>query len=177
MLISETDFQKLKSEHCADLTHGAFSYLKSNKTFRYRNKVKQMKNSSEKKLSARQRTLIELVIYKGMTKDAAAKEVNVAPQTVSKWFNPDKTPHFVAAYDRELEKAGNERKRSYKCAANAAARELVALLKSPSDKIRLNAAKEIITLAGDDVPLKVDLNTSQKLSDIFDQIGGEGLEE
>ncbi len=136
-----------------------------------------MNKSSEKRLSSKQQMLLELVIYKGLTKDAAAKEVNVAPQTVSKWFNPDKTPHFVEAYDRELEKAGNERKRGYKCAANAAINVLISLLKSNSDKVKLNAAKEIISLAGDDVPLKVDLNTSQKLSEIFDQIGGEGLAE
>lgn len=136
-----------------------------------------MKECSEKSLTAKQRKVLELVIYGGLTKDAAAKEVNIAPQTVSRWFNQLKTPHFVEAYDAELERAGNDRKRAYKCAANTAVNVLVRLLKSESDKIKLNAAKEILTLAGDDVPLRVDLNTSQKLSEIFEQIGGAGLEE
>ena len=62
----------------------------------------------------------------------------------------------------------------------AAVQRTKALLNAESEAVQLAAAKDILDRAGykpqDNIKLNADI-TSEKLADVFRQIGGEGLEE
>ncbi len=133
---------------------------------------------SEKDLNAKQRKAIEMLVYQGMKKVDIAKELKIKPQTLSNWLNPTKNEAFVAVYEKELETAENMRRRNYKAVAQRAQDKLIELIDSNSEKIALRACNDILDRAGDKPAETVNINgTGEKLSEIFDQIGGEGLEE
>lgn len=133
---------------------------------------------SEKDLNAKQRKAIEMLVYQGMKKVDIAKELKIKPQTLSNWLNPTKNEAFVAVYEKELETAENMRRRNYKAVAQRAQDKLIELIDSKSEKIALRACNNILDRAGDKPAENVNLNgAGDKLSAIFEQIGGEGLEE
>ena len=142
--------------------------------------LENLNKSKEKKLSKKQRLAIEMLIYQGMKKKDVAKELEVRPETISAWLNIGKTPHFVEAYEKELEYADNLRKRNYRSAAQKAQERLVELAESRDEDVALKAVKDILDRAGDKPQdnVKVEVpNVSGKLAAVFEQIGGEGLEE
>lgn len=133
---------------------------------------------SEKDLKPKQRKAIEMLVYQGMNKGDIANELKISPQTLSNWLNPTKNEAFVTVYEKELETAENMRKRNYKAVAQKAQDKLIELIDSKNEKIALRACNAILDRAGDKPAENVNLNgVGDKLSAIFDQIGGEGLEE
>lgn len=136
-----------------------------------------MQECSEKKLTAKQKKAIQMLIYDGLKKCEVAEKLNIDPHTVSRWLNPDITPAFVDAYDKELEKAASDRQRRYKSAAQKAVDKLVELLDSYNPNTALAACKDILDRAGDKQDISVSVNTSSKFSDIVSQLKGGGLDE
>lgn len=136
-----------------------------------------MKEFSEIKLSSKQKKAIEMLVYEGKKKNEIAEEPKITPQTFSNWLNKNKNPGFVEAYENELENASIERQRLYKTAAQQAIQKLIALTGCKDKRVALNAVTEILDRAGDKATTSISVKTSEKLSDVFRQIGGEGLVE
>lgn len=134
----------------------------------------------EKDISAKQKKAIEMLIYQGKKKKDVAEALKITPTTLSNWLNIGKNPHFVEAYEKELECADNLRKRDYRTAAQEAQKRLIELANSRDEDVALKACKDILDRAGDKPAdnVKVDVpQVSGKLAAVFEQIGGEGLEE
>ena len=136
-----------------------------------------MKEFEEKALKPKQKKALEMLINTNKTKAEIANELQITPQTLSNWLNKELNPAFVDEYEARLERADKERKLFYKSKAQHAIDKLVKLVDSGSDKVALAACKEILDRAGDSAGLNIQIKTSSKLADIFDQIGGEGLDE
>lgn len=136
-----------------------------------------MQECAEKKLTAKQKKAIQMLIYDGLKKCEVAEKLNIDPHTVSRWVNSDITPAFVSAYEKELEKAAADRQRRYKSAAQKAVDKLVELLDNKNPNVVLAACKEILDRAGDTQELTVSVNHSSKFSDIVSQLKGGGLYE
>ena len=134
----------------------------------------------EKEITAKQEKAIDMLIYQGSKKREVAEALKITPTTLSNWLNIGKNPHFVAAYEKELECADNLRKRDYRTAAQKAQKRLVELVESEDEDVALKAVKDILDRAGDKPAdnVRVDVpQVSGKLAAVFEQIGGEGLEE
>lgn len=141
--------------------------------------MENLKKFEENKLKSKQKKAIEMLIYQGMKKKDVASELKISPQTLSNWLNIDKCPAFVSAYEKELENADNLRKRNYRSAAQKAQEKLIELAESSDEGVALKACRDILDRAGDKPSenMKVELPISGKLAAVFEQIGGEGLEE
>ena len=142
--------------------------------------MKNVQKCSEIKISKKQKQAIEMLIYQGIPKNKVAEALNIVPQTLSRWLNIGKTPHFVEAYEKELECADNLRKRDYRTAAQEAQRRLIELAQSDDEDVALKACKDILDRAGDKPKDSVTVDVPQvsgKLAAVFEQIGGEGLDE
>lgn len=134
----------------------------------------------EKAITAKQKKAIDMLIYQGSKKREVAEALKITPTTLSNWLNIGKNPHFVAAYEKELECADNLRKRDYRTAAQEAQKRLIELAQSDDEDVALKACKDILDRAGDKPTDNVAVtvpNVSNKLAAVFEQIGGEGLEE
>ncbi|MCQ2484766.1 MAG: hypothetical protein MJ168_05470 [Clostridia bacterium] len=134
----------------------------------------------EKAITAKQKKAIDMLIYQGSKKREVAEALKITPTTLSNWLNIGKNPHFVAAYEKELECADNLRKRDYRTAAQEAQKRLIELAQSDDEDVALKACKDILDRAGDKPTDNVAVtvpNVSSKLAAVFEQIGGEGLEE
>lgn len=134
----------------------------------------------EKEISAKQKKAIGMLIYQGMKKKDVAEALKITPTTLSNWLNIGKNPDFVAAYEKELECADNLRKRDYRTAAQEAQKRLVELAHSTDEDVALKACKDILDRAGDKPSDNVRVDVPQmsgRLAAVFEQIGGEGLEE
>lgn len=130
--------------------------------------------STLKRLKPKQKKAIEMLVYQGMLQKDVAKQIEVSEHTLSVWMNSDKTPDFVEAYENELEFASAMRKRRYKAFAQKAQDRLIELMDDEKSDVALRACKEILDRAGDKPVETVNVNTSSKLSEIFEQIGGGG---
>lgn len=139
--------------------------------------MKNVQKCSENKLNTKQKKAIEMLVYQGISKNDVAVQLGIAPQTLSRWLNPKKTPDFVEEYEKEIETAESMRKRNYKVVAQKAQDRLIELMNDEKSDVALRACKEILDRAGDKPVETVNVNTSEKLSEIFEQIGGGGLVE
>lgn len=142
--------------------------------------MNERKKTKEKTISANQKKAINMLIYQGMKKKEVAEALTVRPATISDWLNIGKNPEFVAAYEKELECADNLRKRDYRTAAQEAQKRLIELAQSKDEDVALKACKDILDRAGDKPSDNVRVDVPQmsgRLAAVFEQIGGEGLEE
>ncbi|MEE0980491.1 MAG: phBC6A51 family helix-turn-helix protein [Acutalibacteraceae bacterium] len=140
--------------------------------------MENVQKCSVKGINTKQKKAIEMLIYQGLSKSETAEVLNIAPQTLSRWLNPTKNPEFVEVYEKEIETAENMRKRNYKAVAQKAQEKLIELIDSSDEKIAFRACQDILDRAGDKPAENVNVNgVGDKLSEIFNQIGGEGLEE
>lgn len=121
-------------------------------------------------LKPKQKKCIEMLASGTMTQAEIARELKVTEQTICNW---KKNADFAA----ELEAANRVVISSL---VPAAVQKTKALLNADSEAVQLAAAKDILDRAGykaqDNIRLNADI-TSEKLADVFKQIGGEGLEE
>lgn len=122
-------------------------------------------------LKPKQRKCIEMMISGAMSQAEIARELKVTEQTICNW-KKDET------FASELEKAN--RLVIYSLVPKAI-NKIAALLNAESEQVQLAAAKDILDRTGfkaqDKIQLDGTLKTSEKLADIFKQIGGEGLHE
>lgn len=130
------------------------------------------KKSKEKRLNAKQRKAIELLVYQGFSQTDVATAVRVTPSTLSLWINHNEL--FIRTLEEKTAQVERERRRRYKGAAQRAVNKLVGLLESDNDKIALAACKDILDRAGDKPSDKVDLSgtleTTNKLESILRQL-------
>ncbi len=107
-----------------------------------------------------------MLVYQGLSKTETAKELNLAPQTLSKWLNPSKFPEVVKEFEKELKIAENMRKRNYKAVAMKAQDKLVELIDSEKQDIAIKACKEILDRAGD-IPVETENELDDETKDDF----------
>lgn len=136
--------------------------------------MENLKKSKEKRLKPKQKKAIEMLVYQGMSHKCVANVLEISESTLSVWLNQSKNPEFVEAYEKEIEIAESMRKRNYKVAAKKAQERLFELMDDEKSDVALRACKEILDRAGDKPVETVNVNTSEKLSEIFEQIGGGG---
>lgn len=141
--------------------------------------MENLQKCAENSLKPKQKKAIEMLIYQGKSKTETAVELKINPHTLSNWLNEDKNPAFVEAYEKELKAADNIRRRNYRAAAQKAQERLVELAGSDDEDVALKACKEILDRAGDRPSgrMEIDIPVSGRLAAVFEQIGGEGLEE
>lgn len=122
-------------------------------------------------LRPKQEKCIRMLILGTMTQAEIARELKVTEQTVCNW---KKNEEFAA----ELEKASRS---AIRALVPRAIQKAAALLDAESEQVQLAAAKDILDRAGykssEIIQLDGTLRTSEKLADVFRQIGGEGLDE
>lgn len=106
----------------------------------------EVKKGQLQKLSKKHHRAIDLLILGSEPDYIVANLVDVDPATLCRW---KKSPVFSEEYDRRLKEADDERKRSYRARANAAAERLLDLTRSGNPTVALGACKEILRLAGD----------------------------
>ncbi len=128
-----------------------------------------MKNLEKKRLSAKQRKALDLLINSDLKMGEIAEELKISKNTLSNWLNADKTPAFTEEYDRLLKLADAARQRVYKSNAQKAVDKLIELMNSHSKNIALAACKEILDRAGDKPGLNLDIEGSLgvKLEDLL----------
>lgn len=128
--------------------------------------------SGQKELKGKQKKVIELIAWQGLSQNQAAKAVNLSKQAVSKWFT--KNDFFVEEYKKEEKIAEADRRRRYKGMAQIALEKIGKLAESYDEKIALAACKDILDRAGDkpvdDVKLSGAVDTSGKLDSILKQL-------
>lgn len=121
-------------------------------------------------LKPRQKKCIEMLISGTMTQADIAAALKVSEQTICNW---KKSSEFAA----ELESAN---RLVISSLVPAAIQRTKALLNADSEAVQLAAAKDILDRAGykpqDNIRLNANI-VSEKLEDVFKQIGGVGLEE
>ena len=121
-------------------------------------------------LSTKQKKCIELMLLGEITQAQIAKELKVTEQTICNW---KKNSEFA----KEL---ADGNRIAISSLVPRAINKTAALLNAESEQVQLAAAKDILDRAGykaqDDIKLNANI-TSEKLADIFKQIGGEGLAE
>ena len=122
-------------------------------------------------LKPKQKKCIKVMISGTKSQAEIARELKISEQTICNW---KKDGEFAA----ELERANSLVIYSL---VPKAINTIAALLNAESEQVQLAAAKDILDRAGYKAQekLTVDgvLHTSEKLADVFSQIGGEGLEE
>lgn len=128
-----------------------------------------MTNLEKKRLSAKQRKALDLLINSDLKMGEIAEELKISKNTLSNWLNADKTPAFNEEYDRLLKLADAARQRVYKSNAQKAVDKLLELVDSKSKNIALAACKEILDRAGDkpDINLKGSVTVAQKIEDLI----------
>ncbi|MCC8039155.1 MAG: hypothetical protein LIP02_13635 [Bacteroidales bacterium] len=89
-------------------------------------------------LNSEQQKCIELMVSGNMTQREIAKEIDVAPETISRW---KRTDEFIDTYNSAV-------RQNIQDAASDALRTMVSLLKARSELVRFNAAKDILDRAG-----------------------------
>ena len=121
-------------------------------------------------LKPRQKKCIEMLVSGAMTQADVAAALKVSEQTICNWKKNEEFAEELAAANRLV----------ISSLVPAAVQRTKALLNAESEAVQLAAAKDILDRAGykpqDNIKLNADL-TSEKLADVFRQIGGEGLEE
>ena len=121
-------------------------------------------------LKPRQKKCIEMLVSGAMTQADVAAALKVSEQTICNWKKNEKFAEELAAANRLV----------ISSLVPAAVQRTKALLNAESEAVQLAAAKDILDRAGykpqDNIKLNADI-TSEKLADVFRQIGGEGLEE
>ena len=111
--------------------------------------VENVQKCSVRKISTKQQKAIELLIYEGLSKAEIAHRLNIAPQTLSRWLNPGKTPEFTEAFEKELAAADRMRKNNYRIIAQKAQDKLVKLMDSKNKHVAFQACKDLLDRAGD----------------------------
>ena len=118
----------------------------------------QMKIFKNKKfdLKPKQISAIELLISREMSQKDVATEINVSERTLYNWLH----------HDEEFRNAMEwYRKEVYKNLAPTAVRTIAEIMiKGTSDKVRLAAAQDILSRAGDDASSVVDLKSENELN-------------
>lgn len=121
-------------------------------------------------LSTKQKKCIELMLLGEITQAQIAKELKVTEQTICNW---KKNSEFA----KEL---ADGNRIAISSLVPRAINKTAALLNAESEQVQLAAAKDILDRAGykaqDDIKLNANI-TSEKLADVFKQVGGEGLDE
>ena len=121
-------------------------------------------------LKPRQKKCIEMLVSGAMTQADVAAALKVTEQTICNWKKNEEFAAELAAANRLV----------ISSLVPAAVQHTKALLNAESEAVQLAAAKDILDRAGykpqDNIKLNADI-TSEKLADVFRQIGGEGLEE
>ena len=121
-------------------------------------------------LNKKQKKCIELMVSGDMSQNEIAKTIGVIPGTISDWKKKDE---FREEYDRATKIVINS-------IVPKAVQTIKSLLNADSEQVRLAAAKDVLDRAGykaqDDIKLNANI-TSEKLADVFKQVGGEGLDE
>ena len=121
-------------------------------------------------LKPRQKKCIKMLVSGTMTQADVAAALKVSEQTICNWKKNEKFAEELAAANRLV----------ISSLVPAAVQRTKALLNAESEAVQLAAAKDILDRAGykpqDNIKLNADI-TSEKLADVFRQIGGEGLEE
>lgn len=121
-------------------------------------------------LKPRQKKCIEMLVSGAMTQADVAAALKVTEQTICNWKKNEEFAAELAAANRLV----------ISSLVPAAVQRTKALLNAESEAVQLAAAKDILDRAGykpqDNIKLNADI-TSEKLADVFRQIGGEGLEE
>lgn len=121
-------------------------------------------------LNKKQKKCIELLVSGDMSQNEIAKTIGVIPGTISDWKNKDE---FREEYERANKIVINS-------IVPKAVQTVKSLLNANSEQVRLAAAKDVLDRAGykaqDDIKLNANI-TSEKLADVFKQVGGEGLDE
>ena len=121
-------------------------------------------------LKPRQKKCIEMLVSGTMTQADIAAALKVSEQTICNWKKNEEFAEELAAANRLV----------ISSLVPAAVQRTKALLNAESEAVQLAAAKDILDRAGnkpqDNIKLNADI-TSEKLADVFRQIGGEGLEE
>lgn len=121
-------------------------------------------------LNKKQKKCIELMVSGDMSQNEIAKTIGVIPGTISDWKKKDE---FREEYERANKIVINS-------IVPKAVQTVKSLLNADSEQVRLAAAKDVLDRAGykaqDDIKLNANI-TSEKLADVFKQIGGEGLAE
>lgn len=121
-------------------------------------------------LKPKQKKCIEMLVSGAMTQADVAAALKVSEQTICNW---KRNGEFAA----ELEAAN---RLVISSLVPAAVQRTKALLNAESEAVQLAAAKDILDRAGykpqDNIRLHANI-VSEKLADVFKQIGGEGLDE
>ena len=121
-------------------------------------------------LNKKQKKCIELMVSGDMSQNEIAKTIGVIPGTISDWKKKDE---FREEYNRANKIVINS-------IVPKAVQTVKSLLNADSEQVRLAAAKDVLDRAGykaqDDIKLNANI-TSEKLADVFKQVGGEGLDE
>lgn len=122
-------------------------------------------------LKPKQKKCIELMVKGDMTQAEIARELKISEQTICNW---KKDGEFAG----ELERAN---RLVISSLVPRAISKTAALLNAENEQVQLAAAKDILDRAGykpqDKIQVDGTIKTSEKLADVFRQIGGEGLEE
>ncbi len=107
-------------------------------------------------LKPKQISAIELLISSKMSQKDVATEINVTERTLYNWLH----------HDEEFRNAMEwYRKEVYKNLAPTAVRTIAEIMiKGASDKVRLAAAQDILSRAGDDASSVVDLKNENELN-------------
>lgn len=107
-------------------------------------------------LKPKQISAIELLISSEMSQKDVATEINVTERTLYNWLH----------HDEEFRNAMEwYRKEVYKNLAPTAVRTIAEIMiKGASDKVRLAAAQDILSRAGDDASSVVDLKNENELN-------------
>ena len=121
-------------------------------------------------LNSKQKKCIKMLVSGDMSQNEIAKALGVNPGTISDW---KKKEEFWEEYNRANKIVINS-------IVPKAVQTVKSLLNADSEQVRLAAAKDVLDRAGykaqDDIKLNANI-TSEKLADVFKQIGGEGLAE
>lgn len=121
-------------------------------------------------LNKKQKKCAELMCLGTLSQVEIAKELKITEQTICNWKKDDE-------FLQEISKSAQQKIiRLVPKAIN----KLNALLDSKNESIQLNAIKDVLDRAGHKAQSDVKINaniTSEKLADVFKQIGGEGLAE
>lgn len=120
-------------------------------------------------LKPKQRKCLELMVRGDLTQTQIAGQIKVSVQTITNW---KKEEEFIKAYETMM-------KQGISSLAAKAFRTLSELLNANSEMVRFTAAKDILDRAGfkGEEKVNVSIDKAEKLDDIINQLGGEGLEE
>lgn len=121
-------------------------------------------------LKPKQKKCIEMLVSGTMTQADVAAALKVSEQTICNWKRNEEFAEELAAANRLV----------ISSLVPAAVQRTKALLSADSEAVQLAAAKDILDRAGykpqDNIRLHANI-VSEKLADVFKQIGGEGLDE